>query len=210
MGLLELKFKAQQVAVARQRFFASFTKGHEKLMIGLPKQMESGSGFGPIVARVLNHAVGRSRPNEVYVVQVEGWFDYKWQQFSGTVMPEIALWRNRLTVPPFHPSRVLNERYFRYIPDMGTYEVASAKPLHQASAENLRRSIRDVSSSGVFLWYSQVGKDSDRASLMVYTIGAREAGDWYAGFTRKDEWRLAVVNGTSRHAFRKLLMSVEP
>lgn len=178
-------------------------------MIELREAKESDSGFVSIVERVLNNAVQRSNPGGVYVVQVDGWFDYKWQQFSGTVMHEIAVWRDKLTVPPFHPSRIVSERYFRRSANLGLYAAAPAKPLHvnQASAENLRRAVADVSSSGVFLWYSHVSKDSDRASLMLYTADADEASGWYGGFTRKNKWRLAQVKGISRRAVEEYLLS---
>ena len=181
-------------------------------MIQLSETVESGSGFVPVVERALNNALERNRPGEVYVVQVDGWFDYKWQQFSGTVMHEIAVWRNKLTLPPFHPSRVLSERCFRISPDARSYEMVSAKPLHihQASAENLKRSVRDISPSGVFVWYSQVSKDSDRASLMLYMVDAGNASGWYAGFTRKDEWCLAQVKGISRGAVTEFLSAGDP
>ena len=178
-------------------------------MIELGETTGGDSGFAQIVERALNNVLEHSRPREVYAMQVDGWFDYKWQQFSGTVMHEIAVWRDKLTVPPFHPSRVLSERCFRLSPNWRTYDVASPKPLHihQASAENLKRTVRDVSSSGVFVWYSQVSKDSDRASLMIYTVDAGDASGWYAGFTRKDEWCLAQVKGISRGAITELLSS---
>jgi hypothetical protein len=76
-------------------------------MIELKETEEGDSGFVPIVERALTEALQRSRPGEVYVVKIEGWFDYKWQKFSGTSMHEIAIWRHKFTVPPFHPSRVL-------------------------------------------------------------------------------------------------------
>lgn len=168
---------------------------------------ESDSGFVSVVERALNNALDMSRPSDVYVVQVDGWFDYKWQQFSGTILHEISVWRRELTVPPFHPSRVLSETYLRLDRDSQAYEAASAKPLHifQASAEKLNRAVRDISSSGVFVWYSHVGKDSDRASLMLYTVNTDDASGWYAGFTKKDEWRLAQVKGTSRAGVKKFL-----
>ena len=177
-------------------------------MIELREAKESDSTFALIVERAVNKAAQSSSPGDVYVVQVDGWFDYKWQRFSGTVMHEIAVWRDKLTVPPFHPSRILSERYFRLRPDLGLYALASAKPLHinQASAENLRRSIRDISSSGIFVWYSHISKDSERASLMLYTVDAGDASGWYAGFARKDEWRLAQVKGTSRKAAATILL----
>ena len=176
-------------------------------MIRLGETVEGDSRFVPVVERALNNALEFSRPSDVYVVQVDGWFDYKWQQFSGTILHEIAIWRRNLTVPPFHPSRVLSESHFRLYPDSGIYEVASAKPLHihQASGENLRRAVRDISSSGVFVWYSQVSKEFDRASLMLYTVTADDANGWYAGFTKKDEWRLAQVKGMSRAGVMKFL-----
>lgn len=176
-------------------------------MVELRETTGADSGFVQIVERALNDVLEHSRPGEVYVVQVDGWFDYKWQQFSATVMHEIAVWRNELTLPPFHPSRVLSEKCFRRSFDLGSYELISAKPLHinQGSAENLKRSVRDVSSSGVFAWYSQVSKGSDRASLMLYTVDASDASGWYAGFTKKDEWCLAKVKGISRGTLTKLL-----
>ncbi len=88
-------------------------------MMELGESRDSDSTFASIVERALNNAVESSNPGEVYVEQVDGWFDYKWQQFSGTVMHAIAVWRNNLTVPPFHPSRILSERYFRLRPDLG-------------------------------------------------------------------------------------------
>ena len=168
-------------------------------------ETEGDSGFVPVVERALNNALEFSRPSDVYVVQVDGWFDHKWQQFSGTILHEIAIWRRNLTVPPFHPSRIVSETYFRL--DSGSYEVASAKPLHihQVSGENLRRAVRDISSSGVFVWYSKVSKDSDRASLMLYIVNAVDASGWYAGFTKKDEWRLAQVKGMSRAGVMEFL-----
>ena len=177
-------------------------------MIELSESNETDPGFAAIVERTLNNAVQRDKPRDVYVVQVDGWFDYKWEGFSGTEMHEIALWAARLTIPPFNPSRILQESYFRLNPTSDLYETASAKPLHvyQASVRNLRRFVRDFSSSGLFVWYSHVADNSDRASLMHYTVDGDAASGWYAGFTRKIEWRLAQVNGASRKEVDALLL----
>lgn len=171
--------------------------------------MKSDSGFEFIVDGAVNSAVHRGNPGEVYVVEMDGWFDYKWQKFSGTVMHEVAIWSDTLTVPPFHPSRVLSEKYFRLIPELGLYERAPAKPLHihQASAQNLQRAIRDISSSGIFVWYSRINKDSDRASLMLYAIDSDNASGWYAGFAKEEKWRLSQVKGASRRAVKALVLA---
>ena len=182
------------------------------MMIELRVAKESDSEFTSIVERMVNNAVRRTNPLEVYVVEVDGWFDYKWQRFSGTVMHEISVWRGKLTLPPFHPSRILSERHFRLDPDSKLYAEAQAKPLHihQPSVQNLQRTIRSVSASGLFVWYSQISKDADRASLMLYTVNADDASAWYAGFTKKGEWELAQVNGTSRKAAGAFLRSGNP
>jgi hypothetical protein len=39
------------------------------------REAKSDSGFASIVERALDNAVKRSNPREVYVVQVDGWFD---------------------------------------------------------------------------------------------------------------------------------------
>lgn len=168
------------------------------------------SAFVSVVERALNNTLRSARPAEVYVVRVDGWFDYKWQQFSGTTMHEIAVWFKKLNLPPFHPARILSQEYYRVSPD-GGYEQAPAKPLHiyQQSSDNFKRTVRSVSSSGVFVWYSRVEADSDRASLMVYTVDSGEASGWYAGFTRTSTWRLAQVKGISRREAEELVLAGE-
>ena len=99
-------------------------------MIELKEPKDSDSTFASIVERALNNAVESSNPGEVYVVQVDGWFDYKWQRFSGTVMHEIAVWRDKLTIPPLSSVCILSEKYFQLSPDLGLYTESSAKPLH--------------------------------------------------------------------------------
>lgn len=174
-------------------------------MIELRDKDEIDSGFFPIVERALKTALERNHPRELYVVKVDGWFDYKWQGFSGTEMHEIAIWRHNLTIPPFHPSRVLSERHFRSS-DRGSYEPSPSKPLHirQPSSQNLNRRVSDISSSGMFIWYSHVHKDSDRASLMLYLTESSETSGWYAGFAKKSKWCLGQVKGTSRRALAEL------
>lgn len=164
--------------------------------------------FMRIVNRALRNLLERTRVRDVYMVEIDGWFDYKWQKFSGTVMHEIAVWRHRLTVPPFHPSRVLSERHFQYN-DSELFEISPARPLHisQTSIANLTRRVSDISSSGVFVWYSHVTSESDRASLMLYTSGPSETSGWYAGFVRKDQWRIGQVKGAARKAVEDLILS---
>ena len=164
--------------------------------------------FLATVERILNETLRLHQPSDVYVVQIDHWFDYKWLEFSGTVMHEIAVWLYQLTIPPFHPSRVVSQLYFRAATHTPTsYEVAPSKPLHivQKSRSNLRRALGQVSSSGVFVWYSGSTKHSDRGSLMLYTIVNGEARAWYASFTKDREWRVGQLKGISKQEFIGLM-----
>jgi hypothetical protein len=175
-------------------------------MIHLNHTADVNSDFVAIVEQALNNALDRVRPLEVYVIQVDGWFDYKWQGFSGTVMHEIAIWRHRLSLPPFHTSRVLNQTHFVQADD-SSYMASDAKRLHisQTSSANLNRRVADVSSSGVFLWYSRT--DCDRGSLMMYTVDRGESSGWYVGLRRNGAWRLTRIKGASRREIKEIFLA---
>ncbi len=164
--------------------------------------------FVSMIRLVMDETLRLNQPGEVYLIQIDNWFDYKWLEFSGTVLHEIAVWLRKLTIPPFHPSRVVNQSYFRastHAPT--TYETALSKSLHivQQSSSNLRRALSQISSSGAFVWYSGSTKTSDRGSLMVYTIVNDEASAWYAAFIKDQEWRIDRLKGISRREFIELM-----
>jgi hypothetical protein len=177
--------------------------------MNLIKQKENDDPlFLAIVERVLRETLRLHQSSEVYVVQIDHWFDYKWLEFSGTVMHEIAVWLYKLTVPPFHPSRVVSQSYFRaatYTPT--SYEAAPSAPLHivQQSRSNLRRALSQISPSGAFVWYSGSSNNSDRGSLMVYTVANEEARAWYASFIKDREWSVGKLKGISRREFMGLM-----
>jgi hypothetical protein len=172
------------------------------------KLTENGDrNFVAIVEQVLNNTLQLYYPAEVYVILIDNWFDYKWLKFSGTVMHEIAVWKYKLTVPPFHPSRVVSQSYFHASNTVPIYyEAAPSKPLHiiQHSNNNLHRMLEQISLSGVFVWYSS-SKHSDRGSLMPYAIDEENANAWYASFRKDEEWRLDKIKGITRREFIRLM-----
>lgn len=176
-------------------------------MSQLTEETKSQMEFEAIVDRAFRSSLKHNDIDEAYLVRVKGWFDYKWEGFAGTLMHEIAIWRGVLRIPPFHPSRILSEKRLRL--DTNTFqELEHRRPLHiaQASSENLSRKVADVCASGVFVWYSEVNQESDRASLMVYYCKSGESSGWYAGFFRQEEaWRLGQVKGISRRALETVL-----
>ena len=176
-------------------------------MVQVNEEIESQLEFEAIVNKALRNSLKLSHVEEAYLVTVKGWFDYKWKSFAGTLMHEIAIWRGDLRIPPFHPSRILSERRFQ-VHEKGLQEIDLSRPLHiaQASADNLGRRVSDVCKSAVFVWYSEPSKESDKTSLMVYSVVSGESSGWYAGFVHKGEWRFAQVKGISRRAIMESIL----
>jgi hypothetical protein len=68
--------------------------------------------FTEIVSTILNSIVQLYHPDQVYVVEIDHWFDHKWKAFSGTVLGALGVWQTRLTLPPFNPNTVLRQLYY--------------------------------------------------------------------------------------------------
>lgn len=170
-------------------------------MIELKPNQNDDVQFVALVSRCLNNLIRVYSPAEIFVVQIDHSFDHKWHRFSGKILGVLGVWHNRLTLPPFDPSRVINQSYFR-ADDRSrlTYRRETAKPLHrdQWSAHNLQRFIQHVSSSGLFLWYSGETENVDQASLMVYSVRDDQIDSWYASLVKTNGWKLNKSKGVPR------------
>jgi len=169
-------------------------------MIDLKPTKTDDRNFVELVSQLLSSLIRLNQPEEVYVVNVDHWFDHKWQYFSGKTLGALGVWNSRLTVPPFDPGRVIRELHFRFDSATNSYREDTRKPLHvnQWSTHNLQRFIKDVSASGVFIWYSSDTEKVDRASLMVYVVNSEGLFPWYASLVKRDGWKLNKVRGISR------------
>ena len=179
-------------------------------MIELESNRNDDVQFVVLASHLLNNLIRRHSPKEIYVIQIDHWFDHKWQYFAGKTIGALGVWHSSLTVPPFDPDRVVSQTYFlAEAESQGIYKSKSAKSLHldQWSGFNLHRFIRQVSSSGLFLWYSGDTKKLDRASVMVYAVNTDRTGAWYASFIDRDGWKLNKVKGISRRQFDDLASS---
>ena len=164
--------------------------------------------FTELVSRILGSAVRLCHPNEIYIVQIDHWFDHKWIAFSGKVLGALGVSKVRLTLPPFNPHRVVSQVYYQaHAPGVAAYTLASAPPLHidQWSSANLQRFVDRVSKSGVFAWYSGDTESSDAASVMLYQVSDEDAAGWYASFKKKEGWKLNEVEGISRRELSTML-----
>jgi hypothetical protein len=163
--------------------------------------------FLAIVERILNNTLRFHRPAGVYVVLIDNWFDHKWLEFDSNKNENDASgWRTKLVLPPFEPSRVLSQSYFHARPSAPLfYEASSSNPLHILTSS---RSVGQICSSGVFVWYSYVGEKSDRGSLMIYLSEDGEGSAWYAAFTKNPEWQVGKMKGLSKREFTELMTGI--
>lgn len=113
--------------------------------------------FIEIVSDVVNGMLLDTKGAGVSVVKIRDWFGPKWLGFSGKKLGAFGVRAIPLTIPPFHPNRVLSQRFYAYSPDLLSYEkVWPPFSLHiqQPSEENFRRRFYNYCYSGAFVWYS--------------------------------------------------------
>lgn len=155
--------------------------------------------FIALASRLLDAAVTANRPSEIYLIRIDQWFDAKWLNFSGKVLGALGVHGRPITVPPFHPHRVIAEIHFSAAPDSGAFVPTAAAPIHiaQPGDQNLKRSVGGVAASAIFFWFSSSTLDLDRGSTMLYRTNQGEIFSWYASFHRSPTWRLERHRGIS-------------
>ncbi|MGA2350202.1 MAG: hypothetical protein ABSF70_07210 [Terracidiphilus sp.] len=167
------------------------------------------------MAKVRAVAVGVARdyePARLYVIRIDNWFGPKWMHFAGKFTAgkgaAIGVHKTRLHVPPFVPSRVVEQRVF-VGPDYE--ETVAAAPLHIEcpSKQALMRRIADIDKDAAFLWFSGESEAQKRGSVMVYlpTVSdlkgrrqklLRSTGAFYVGFSQREiGWEPAMLRGVS-------------
>ena len=148
------------------------------------------------------------RPAKIYVTHISGWFDHKWLGFSGKVYGALGVWKAPLTLPPFHPRRVLSQNTFEWEPGGEEYLKANARTsrLHgyQPSAHNLRREVRRRHPSMMYVWYSGDTARLEHGSLMVYVHTRAHRAAWFASFLRKGDWQIQASMEVSKELLAQL------
>jgi hypothetical protein len=195
-------------------------------MVSTNPYVVAGSTDDPKFIALLNSLLQRlivhDPPLEVFVVQIDNWFDHKWLKFSGigsvdyrfpAYMNRIdsakqEVWQDKTTLPPFAPHRVLSQRYFRWLNSEYTEAVPTSFPHgsdRRPSRSNLQSRVEDRFDSACFIWYSANTLVNGKASVMVYTVAKREVLSWFASFNRQDEWHLQLTKGTNREEVLRLI-----
>jgi hypothetical protein len=150
------------------------------IMIEFPTNTTDNSDYVQNVSTVISDRVSKWKPSDLFITKIDNWFDDKWVKFSGTIMHEISVWREEVTVPPFHPNRVDSSEFYKL--EKGDYlKQENKKPLHirQTSTQNIKREITDFSKDGLFIWYSGNTKTNDKGSVMGYLVKENDCFIFY-------------------------------
>lgn len=144
--------------------------------------------FTGLVKQILNVGVNLGEPEEVFIIKVDHWFDFKWLTFSHKIFGALGVWREPLRIPPFIPDRIIKEVYFQKIGK--GYEQTSSNSLHiyQPSENNARRKIKRQ--SAIFAWFSGETENNSQGSLMIYTVSENFQNAWYVSFIKKTDWQI--------------------
>lgn len=166
--------------------------------------------FIDIINTIMGLLVFQYSIKEVVYIKINNWFDHKWLNYSGnTLVPfdfggleefegvDVALqseWREKITVPPFHPKRVVYSKFFR---KQNTGNQKIKKRIHQLkmSNDNIHNRIADYTSDGLVLWFSSNTKLNQRGSLMVYRVQDNQVITFYATIEKLDEWMITKTKG---------------
>jgi hypothetical protein len=168
-------------------------------MIELVPSEHDDLAFLQLAQRIVNGAVATLGMREVYLVQIDNWFDFKWLGFWSRWGKEKEL--TTLFVPPFNPNRVRSEKHLIWDADRSQFASAThKKPLHRRQPG--RRATHAVpldrfSNSAAFIWYSGNSVINRAGCLMLYLSGA-EAYAWYASFRKEEQWKFHDENRIAR------------
>ena len=181
----------------------------------------------PYFITLVNHlATGltrHSQPAELWIIQIDNWFDHKWLRFSGIGVVDFPLpagyvgwygaqaefFQDKVTHPPFTPSRVVSQWSFQR-KDNDYQEVYYPKLPHssdkQSSRANLHKRAENFRPSACFIWFSGNTVANDRGSVMVYDLSLNRVNCWFVSFRRRDEWTLQATKGVSQKYVKELIM----
>lgn len=169
--------------------------------------------------------VERKAPDEIWIIEIDNWFDHKWLRFSGIGIVDFnwhgaanrfdaaldEFHQDKVTFPPFTPNRIVSQWSFQRIGDQYA-EVPMPRLPHpsekQSSGANLLRRVQDFCRSACFVWYSGNTVANGRGSVMVYDLSAEHVDCWFASFHRRDEWKLQATKGVDREVVERLMAPV--
>jgi hypothetical protein len=204
-------------------------KDEPNMAIAIPSGLTDDNDFVALLNLLLNRLLVETIPEQLWAIQIDNWFDHKWLRYSGNgivaskLFPpnwEFSLfdrfasvkaefWRDKLTFPPFAPSRVVNQWSFVRLNQDYIEAPLPKLPHKQArrrSYSNLNRRVEDFAVSASYVWYSGNTLKNGRASVMVYRIAASRPICWFAALRRDSSWTLEGTKGIEKDHVSRLLI----
>ena len=123
-------------------------------------------GFIAVLNSLVQGLISNRAPEELWIIQIDNWFDDKWLGFSGygLIASEIPIdrydtvkaesYQEKVTFPPFAPNRVIRQFSFVRVGDGYTEFPLPTLPHgndRKHSEANLRRRIQDFTRSSCFV-----------------------------------------------------------
>lgn len=197
------------------------------MAISIPSGLTDDNDFVDLLNGLLNHLLVEQSPEQLWVIQIDNWFDHKWLRYSGSgivaspfpanwnssfmdrfTSVKEQFWREKLTFPPFAPDRVVSQ--WSFLRTNGGYiEVPLPKLPHRESRHrshsNLNRRVEHFVQSASFAWYSGNTLKNGRGSLMVYSVGPDKPICWFAALGRKSGWMLERTKGIDKEQVSRLI-----
>ncbi|MBK9153021.1 MAG: hypothetical protein IPM25_02170 [Chloracidobacterium sp.] len=175
-------------------------------MIRVQAQVNDDLEFTSLIEAFVNRLANTVQPEELFLVKIDHWFDFKWRGFQGKLLGALGLRGfEKLRIPPFIPDRVVEQRHFKI--DGGEYsEREAGLHFYQSSSENLtRKCLVAVSAPRLFIWYSGGTKDFHRGSLMAYVIEPEGTKSFYISLSKRSAWGSLKTDGISKNEALSLL-----
>jgi hypothetical protein len=178
-------------------------------MIKILPDKNDDSNFIQIIENILNGFIKNISPEEIRIIKIDTWFDFKWRAFAGKAVGAVGFWNEKvIRIPPFIPDRVLEEIYFEKFEN--TYhqqDNAGFIHIYQGSSENLTGKRKLVAFCGhrMFFWFSGNTKNTMRGSVMLYQIDKENSATFYISFLKKDNWQIYKTDQISRKEVLSLM-----
>lgn len=171
-------------------------------MIELHCTKEEDTDFIDISSRLIEGCAVTNDIHRLHIVHINNWFGERWLGFRGKFLGAAGCHsrslKEPLSIPPFHPNRVLAEDEYR-ITDAGIEKrpVEKDKALHytRQSSRNLNMKITD---EGLYAWYSANTISNSQGSVMIYVVAKGKYSAFYTMFEKKECWALVRSAGITQ------------
>ena len=195
------------------------------MFMKLPVGDTEDADFVGLLNSLVGGIVKSEKPEGIWIIQIDNWFDHRWLRFSGVGSVEFRFpafmnrddaalnefFQDKVTFPPFPPNRIIAQWSFARVGEKYV-EVPSRVPHRsekQRSVANLQKRVQDFSRSASFVWYSGNTVANGQGSVMVYNVVRGEVQCWFAAFKRQQDWKLHATKGARREDVERL-MSTAP